>query len=393
MSLQKYKLLASGLPRGLNSQIVAKPTITNYRRSASAAQQGAQVFSANADNVTIGIIDPDQLPLATTTTPGIVQPDETTIHVDTTGIINAITATSTTLGIVKPDNVTITIAAGVLTSVGAGSGTVTSVGLSLPGEFSITGSPVTTSGTLTGAWANETANKVFAGPTTGSPGTPTFRTIVPADLPLATSTAFGVMKPDNTTITISAGIISSIGGASGANPTATGGPTVVNGVATTFMRSDAAPAIQLGSASQKGLLQVDGTTITASSGIISTVNSGTVTSVGLSAPAEFTVSGSPVTGSGTLTLAKANETANTVWAGPTTGSAAQPTFRALVAADIPSLPYASTTLTSAHFLVGNVSNIATDVAMAGDNSLSATGQVIFSAQGIARIMQRIFIGL
>lgn len=63
--------------------------------------------------------------------------------------------------------------------------------------------------------------------------------------------------------------------------------------------------------------------------------SGTVTSVALSAPAEFTVSGSPVTTSGTLTLTKANQSANLVYAGPTTGAAAQPTFRALVASDIP----------------------------------------------------------
>lgn len=37
----------------------------------------------------------------------------------------------------------------------------------------------------------------------------------------------------------------------------------------------------------------------------------------------------------------ATKTANTVWAGPTTGAAAAPTWRALVAADIPSLSYAS----------------------------------------------------
>lgn len=61
---------------------------------------------------------------------------------------------------------------------------------------------------------------------------------------------------------------------------------------------------------------------------------GTVTSVGLTMPAEFSVAGSPVTTSGTLAVTKANENANTVWAGPTSGAAAQPTFRALVAADI-----------------------------------------------------------
>lgn len=63
---------------------------------------------------------------------------------------------------------------------------------------------------------------------------------------------------------------------------------------------------------------------------------GTVTSVGLSLPAIFTVTVSPITGSGSLTAVLATETANTVWAGPTTGAAATPAFRALVAADLPS---------------------------------------------------------
>jgi hypothetical protein len=62
---------------------------------------------------------------------------------------------------------------------------------------------------------------------------------------------------------------------------------------------------------------------------------GSVSSVGLSMPAEFTVTGSPVTSSGTLAVTKANETANTVWAGPSSGAAAAPAFRALAAADIP----------------------------------------------------------
>ncbi len=65
---------------------------------------------------------------------------------------------------------------------------------------------------------------------------------------------------------------------------------------------------------------------------------GTVTSVALSMPAEFSVAGSPITTAGTFAVTKANESANTVWAGPTSGGAAAPTFRALVAADIPSVP-------------------------------------------------------
>lgn len=68
----------------------------------------------------------------------------------------------------------------------------------------------------------------------------------------------------------------------------------------------------------------------------SAITSYAVTSVGLSLPAIFTVSNSPVTTTGTLTATLASQAANIVFAGPTTGSAA-PTFRSLVANDIPSL--------------------------------------------------------
>lgn len=62
---------------------------------------------------------------------------------------------------------------------------------------------------------------------------------------------------------------------------------------------------------------------------------GTVTSVGLSAPSILSVAGSPVTSTGTLALSLATQAANLVFAGPTSGGDAAPTFRALVAADIP----------------------------------------------------------
>lgn len=72
-----------------------------------------------------------------------------------------------------------------------------------------------------------------------------------------------------------------------------------------------------------------------------TNNTGTVTSVGLSLPAIFTVSGSPVSTTGTLTATLATQTQNLVFASPN-GSTGAPTFRALVAADIPSLAYLPT---------------------------------------------------
>ena len=64
-----------------------------------------------------------------------------------------------------------------------GAGSVTSVGLSLPSIFTITNSPVTTSGSLSADLANQTANQVFAGPSAGSPAAPAFRSLVAADIP------------------------------------------------------------------------------------------------------------------------------------------------------------------------------------------------------------------
>jgi hypothetical protein len=63
--------------------------------------------------------------------------------------------------------------------------------------------------------------------------------------------------------------------------------------------------------------------------------SGSVKSVALTMPTEFAVAGSPITVSGTLAVTKATQAANKVFSGPTTGSAAAPTFRSLVAADLP----------------------------------------------------------
>ena len=64
----------------------------------------------------------------------------------------------------------------------AAGGTVTSVGLALPTEFTVSGSPVIGSGTLTGAWANQNQNLVFSSPD-GSSGTPSFRALVSDDIP------------------------------------------------------------------------------------------------------------------------------------------------------------------------------------------------------------------
>ena len=83
-------------------------------------------------------------------------------------------------------------------------------------------------------------------------------------------------------------------------------------------------------------LDDQGLQVTSSVGEILSGSGGTVSSVGLAMPAIFTVSGSPVTTTGTLTAALATENANLIFAGPSSGGAAAPTFRAQVLADLPS---------------------------------------------------------
>jgi hypothetical protein len=63
---------------------------------------------------------------------------------------------------------------------------------------------------------------------------------------------------------------------------------------------------------------------------------GTVTSIGISFPSIFCTSGTnPVTSSGTIIASLCNASANAVFAGPASGSAATPGFRSLTVADMP----------------------------------------------------------
>jgi hypothetical protein len=86
---------------------------------------------------------------------------------------------------------------------------------------------------------------------------------------------------------------------------------------------------------------------------------GTVTSVGLTAPAIFSVSGSPVTSSGTLSFSLASQSANLVFASPN-GASGSPTFRSLVASDIPALSYEASGAVATHAaLTSSVHGIST----------------------------------
>lgn len=195
---------------------------------------------------------------------------------------------------------------------GGGSGTVTSVGLTGPGEFTY-GPAVTVSGNLSLTKASQTQNQVWASPN-GASGLPVFRSLVAADLPpgvgTGTVTSVGLTGPTEFTY--------------GPAVTASGSLSLTK-VSQTQNQVWASPNGASGLPVFRALVAAD---------LPPGVGTGTVTSVGLTGPAEFTY-GPAVTGSGNLSLTKVAQAANIVYAGPSTGAATQPSFRALVAADIP----------------------------------------------------------
>lgn len=81
----------------------------------------------------------------------------------------------------------------------SGSGTVTSVGLSMPSIFSVANSPITTAGTLAVTFTTQLANRIFAGPTSGLAAIPTFRALVAADIPALTGSYWGLTGNSGTT--------------------------------------------------------------------------------------------------------------------------------------------------------------------------------------------------
>jgi hypothetical protein len=149
-----------------------------------------------------------------------------------------------------------------------------------------------------------------------------------------------------------------------------------------------------------GLQYFDGgaTQTIAFAGSGSSSNSGTastptgVASVALNAPIEFTVSNSPVTSTGALTLTKAVQTANWIYAGPSSGSSAQPFFRPLASADMPSsvlqngsVPANTITLSGMNLDGENCTGIPADVTY-GNQFLAEPFAVIAGVQPFMVVM-------
>ncbi len=175
-----------------------------------------------------------------------------------------------------------------------GAGSTSSVALTMPADYSVAGSPVTTNGTIAVTAVVQSANVIKAGPASGGSAAPSYRALVTADLPAGT---------------------------------------------------------------------------------------GTVTSVALTMPSGFSVAGSPVTNAGTLAVSRTTQGANLIEAGPASGAAAVPTYRALVAADIPAVGD-SMIFQAGRFYTAN--GISTGISSgAGETGSLIAGQPIFVPNSIA----------
>jgi len=174
---------------------------------------------------------------------------------------------------------------------------------------------------------------------------------------------------------LNSGSIAVIGGA-GAFATLTTAQTITGAKTFTTGTTTFSSAVALGgSATATTPATSDSSTTVATTAYVKAqagINAtGTVTSVALSLPAIFTVSGSPVTTTGTLTAALASQTAATVFAAPS-GAAGAPTFRALVAVDIPTLTAAKISDFDTQVRVSRLDQMAAPTASVSMNSQKIT---------------------
>lgn len=90
----------------------------------------------------------------------------------------------------------------------AGSGTVSSVDMSVPGTLlAVSGGPITGSGTFAVSLPTRAQNLIFAGPASGSAAAPAFRSLVALDIPDLSAT----YQPLNTNLTTIGGVSGSRG--------------------------------------------------------------------------------------------------------------------------------------------------------------------------------------
>jgi hypothetical protein len=179
---------------------------------------------------------------------------------------------------------------------------------------------------LSGTFNNQNQNSFFAGPSGGGAGQPTFRAIVPGDLPVSGATA------------------------------------------STYGSASSIPQIAVDVYGRITAI----TNVTAASG-------GQVNTITYSVPAGVFTQSVTGTSAVAITLGLSTQTAATVWAGPVSGAAATPGFRALQSTDIPNIgitqvsglqnaldAYLPDALANDMLFIGNISDVAVNAIVTGD---------------------------
>jgi hypothetical protein len=260
-----------------------------------------------------------------------------------------------------PGSITIDATSGGGGTVTSVSGTGTVSGLTLTGTVTTSGS-LTLGGTLAvtpSDFASQTANTFLAAPN-GVAGAPTFRAIVAADVPTLNQNTTGTAA--NVT-----GTVAVVNGGTGQTSYTDGQLLIGNTSGNTLTKTTLTAGSGITITNGAGSITIDATS--GGGGTVTSV-SGTGTVSGLTLTGTVTTSGSLTLG-GTLAVTPsdfASQTANTFLAAPN-GVAGVPTFRAIVAADVPTLNQNTT---------GTAANVTGTVAVAngGTGATTLTGVVI-----------------
>lgn len=211
--------------------------------------------------------------------------------------------------------------------------------------FDSTTTPASGAVVLGGSFKSQSANTFLAAPN-GTPGTPTFRAMVPDDVPNL-----------------------------GVSPAGTYGG---------------------GDPLQIPVITVDAKGRVTTVSLAAATGSGTVTSVGIDPP-NYIAAGSAITTSGNISLAWENTiTPNYVLAGPSSGSStAAPTFRSLVALDIPNIAISQVSslqsqldskmtysLNDGEIFIGSIANAPAMKSLTGDITMTREGVVTIAGESV-----------
>lgn len=242
------------------------------------------------------------------------------------GVINTPAGTDPTATVVT-DTLNLTLSGGATNSITGNSGTKTvDFGIHDPVTLAASATSILDLSTQVIGFDTQAAGTFLAGPVSGAPAAPTFRAITGSDLPSA-AFAFGTVDVPTGTDPVATSLADTLTFAASGDLTVVG--SAVNTV--TFTNTQAAVTLDANAATVLNL---------------------TGQQLGLD-----------------------TQTANFVWAGPTTGSPAVPTFRALVAADLPASPYDGTYLrldTTNNPLTGDL-DFANDLDLVMPNSTAGDG--------------------